>query len=97
MLGKEPPDLLLQGLVLRPCKGWVLGQKGLGGLLGLLEQAGVPGQVGNAHLGQAVLPLAEKVAGSPELQVLLRDAEAVGGPGEDLRSRARVLLGSGWR
>ena len=65
--------------MLRPLQPGIGAQQLLGRLLRLLEQAHVPRKVRDAQLGQAVLPLAEEIAGSPQLQVLLRYFKPVRG------------------
>src|SRR5256885_820328 len=55
----------------------------------LLEDRGVPQQIGDAELRQSGLPRAEEFAGAAQLQVDLRDLEAVVG----LDHRAHTALG----
>ena len=63
--------------VLRTGQPRVGPEQRLGSGLGLLQHPHIPRQIGNTQLGQAVLPGAEKVAGSPEAQVLLRDFKPI--------------------
>ena len=60
-------------------------------LLHLLKQTGILCQVGDLEWGQAMLPLSEEVAGTPQLEVSLGNAEAVGGAAHDLHALAAVL------
>ena len=81
---EQLPDTLQQGAVLRPGEIPVPAQQCSGGRLGLLQQLHIAGQIRNFQGRQAVLPLAEEVAGATQPQVLLGDAEAVGGAGHHL-------------
>ena len=73
----------------------VRGQKLFGGVLGFPQYPGISRQVGHAQLGQAVLPLTEKVARSPQLQIFLRNTEAVGGLGQHLQPGAGIGVAVG--
>ena len=70
--------------MLRPGQVRVSLQELLCGLLGLGQKPGIPGQIRHSQLGQAVLPGAEEIAGSPELQVLLGNLKAVRGARQGL-------------
>ena len=82
ILGEESLHRRHQPPVLRLRQTGVGLQQLCRGVLGLLQHPGIPRQVGSPHGGQTVLPLAKEIAGSPHLQVLLRDLEAVGGGAE---------------
>ena len=56
-----------------------------------LEQVAVAEEVGDAEGRHAPLPRAEEVAGAADLEVLLRDREAVLGRDHDVEPRARHL------
>jgi len=60
VLGKQAAHPAQQRCVLRPGQAGIGLQQHLGGLLGLLEHPHIPRQIGDAQLGQAVLPLADR-------------------------------------
>ena len=61
--------------MLRPGQQRVAGQQLLRGIPGLGQQRHIAAEVGGLQRGQAVLAAAEEVAGTPQLQVLLGNAE----------------------
>ena len=74
---EQLPDTLQQGAVLRSGEVLVPAQQCSGGGLGLLQQLHIAGQIRNFQGRQAVLALAEEVAGATQVQVLLRNFKAV--------------------
>ena len=83
--GEEGPDALHQGLVFR-AGGELLGADEFRrGGLGVLEGLEVQLQASHLEGGQAVLPGAEEVAGTPEGQVLPGDFKAVVGLAQGLQ------------
>ncbi len=56
-----------------------------------LEQGVVVNNIRNAQFRQAMLPRAEEFARAAQLQVLLRDAEAVGRRADDVQPLARLV------
>ena len=77
--------------VLRGGQLIVLRQQLSRGGLRLVQQQHIAVEIGDLQHGQTVLPLAEEIAGTPELQILLRDLEAVVGVRQGLQSPLRLL------
>ena len=90
---EEPLDLLFKQRL--GGKVSVPGQLLLRGGLRLVQQAHVAAQIGNTQRGQAVLPLAKKVAGAPQLQILFRDFKPVVGGGKGLQAALRLSVALG--
>jgi len=69
----------------------VIVKEGEGGVLGVLEEGHIAGEVGDLEGGETMLALAEEIAWAAEPEVLLGDLEAVIGFGHYLESGAGFL------
>jgi hypothetical protein len=74
--------------VLRPAETWVGGEQLTSRVASLLEGLPVGSQVRNPQRWQTVLLRAEQIPGPTQIEIHLRQREAVGGSGEGVQPRA---------